>query len=427
MSGIIIMVEEDLNCYITKMFFQNTIDSKEIKVINFDSENMIMLKKTQIISKDKHDKIIMHKSKNTFNPIISFSNNTIYDNGAIDILSKVDWNLLEITEYDVNSLFVILFNVNNIWYISYDEIITKLDNIDNTIVRIFKNSLDESEIKLDELNIELTYHLMLTHPLLSKITQHDNKFITLLWTCDKKINLVDQNTPFDKKLKFFSCLDELLISVEMECNNDILNKSLTFGGYYIKVPYLFNNKTQYMCCVIRSNLLKHILTILPKNENKYINYLELYQKNELSDVITYLHKYPNDVIRRINMATRTLSKEILNIYHLTRKKQNFVLYTNLTQKFKKVLFELHKIYVTQKHAELKQTKDGIQLIEKKSISVDVVYDYLKSIYITDLVQIFNDRKNIINILSEEKYDLTNIFNLNDMYMITQIELMFSKN
>lgn len=423
-----IMSNEDLNCYITKMFFENTIDSKEIKVINFDNYNMTLLKKNQIISKDKHDKIIIKKKENELFPIISFYNNVIYDNGAIEIISKSTWDSLEITEYNFNSLYVILFNVDNFWYISYDDTIAKVEDTTNYYVRVFKSLIEGMNIKLDDLNVDITYHLMLTHPSLSKITQHDVKSITLLWTCDNKINLVDVETPFNKNLKYFSCLDELQISLEVECNADIANKSLSFGGYYVKIPYVFNNKKQYVCCVLRSNLFKHILTILPKNDNKYISYLELYQKNELSDVIMYVHKYPNDVIRRINMAIRTLSKEILNIYHLTRKKQNFILYTNLTAKYKKVLFELHKIYVTQKHAELsKQSKNGGQQIEKKSISVDVVYDYLKLINVEDLIQIFKDRTFIINSLTKENYDLKNIFNLNDVYIVTQIELMFNKN
>lgn len=427
MSVVIIMSEEDLNCYITKMFFENTIDSKEIKVINFESENMTMLKKMQIISKDRHDKIIM--SNFPVKPIVSFSNNIIYDNGTIDITSKLDWKSLEIIEYNFNSIYIILFYHNNNWYITYDEIIIRLDDIENLCARVFRNLLLEHYIGIDILNTNITYHLMITHPSLSKITQHDIKSITLLWTCDNNINLTNTDTPFNKNLKYFSCLDELQISLEVECNNDMMHKSLSFGGYFIKIQYTFNNKQQYMCCVIRSNLFKHILSILPKNENKYISYLELYQKNELSDVIMYVHKYPNDVIRRINMAIRTLSKEILNIYHLTRKKQNFLLYTNLSAKYKKVLFELHKIYVTQKHLELssKQTKSGDYLIEKKSISVDVVYDYLKAINVSDLIQIFKDRTAIISALTKAEYELNNIFNLNDIYIVTQIELMFNKN
>jgi hypothetical protein len=421
------MSEEDLNCYITKMFFENTIDDKEIKVINFESENMTMFKKTQIVSKDRHDKIIISNSLKK--PIVSFSNNIIYDNGTIDIVSKLNWKSFEIIEYNFNSAYVILFYQNETWYITYDETITKLSNVQNLYSRVLNNLFAEYNIELSKLQTNVSYHLMLTHPSLSKVTQHDVKSITLLWTCDNTINLIDIETPFNKNLKYFSCLDELQISLEIECNNDMMNKSLSFGGYFIKIPYLFGNKQQYMCCVIRSNLYKHILSILPKNDNKYISYLELYQKNELSDVIVYIHKYPNDVIRRINMAIRTLSKEILNIYHLTRKKQNIVLYTNLSRGYKKVLFELHKIYVTQKHLEIssKQSKNGAQLIEKKSISVDVVYDYLKSINVSDLIQIFKDRTEIINALVDENYKLYNIFNLNDIYIVTQIELMFNKN
>lgn len=427
MSVVIIMSEEDLNCYITKMFFENTIDSKEIKVINFESENMTMLKKIQIISKDRHDKVIM--SNSLIKPIVSFSNNIIYDNGTIDIVSKLDWKSFEIIEYNFNSLYIILFYHEDTWFITYDEMIIKLDDIENLCARVFRNLLSDQNIDINALQTNVTYHLMITHPSLSKITQHDIKSITLLWTCDNNVNLINVDTPFTKNLKYFSCLDELQISLEIECNNDMMNRSLSFGGYFIKIPYMFNNKQQYMCCVIRSNLFKHILSILPKNENKYISYLELYQKNELSDVIVYVHKYPNDVIRRINMAIRTLSKEILNIYHLTRKKQNFLLYTNLTAKYKKVLFELHKIYVTQKHLELssKQSKSGVHLIEKKSISVDVVYDYLKVINVSDLIQIFKDRTDIINALTKTGYELNNIFNLNDIYIVTQIELMFNKN
>lgn len=439
MDMIIIMSSKDLNCYITKMFFENTIPNKsnihvdnlnnanDIKVVNFEKENMMILKKTQICSKDRHDKIIM--TINPPKPIVSFSNNFIYDNGTIDMISKVPWETLEITEYNFNSVYVILFYQNGVWYISHDDNIGRLDDDSNLYSRVLKNLFTECKIENWD-NSNFTYHLMLTHPSLAKITQHDIKSITLLWMCDNNINIINENNSvFHKNLKYFSCLDELQISMEVECNNDMLNRSLSFGGYFIKIPHITDGKLQYICTVLRSNLYKHILSMLPKNDNKYVSYLELYQRNELSDVIVYVHKYPNDVIRRINMAIRTLSKEILNIYHLTRKRQNFLLYNSLTKRYKKVLFELHKIYVTQKHIELglKQSKHENLLIEKKSISVDVVYDYLKAMNVNDLIQIFKDRTEIIENLTKDNFKLDNIFNLNDIYIITQIELMFNKN
>jgi hypothetical protein len=437
MGALIIMSETDLNCYITQLFLENTTlpnsdfcDKNGIKATIFESLNMALIKKTQSYSKDRHDKLIF--TLNPLKPIVSFSNAIIFDNGTIENIAKSNWNDIEIIEYNFNSLHVVLFNENFIWYISCHDEIIRLDNINNSYVKIFNDLLHTENVKNwveCEGNSEIVYHLLLVHPMLCKVTQHDIKSITLLWTCDKHVNIINSNVPYlSKKLKYFSCLDELQISLETECNNDMLNKSLSFGGYFLKIPYSYNNRRQYICCVIRSNLYKYILSVLPKNENKYISYLELYQRNELSDVITYIHKYPNDVIRRINMAIRTLSKEILNIYHLTRKKQNFILYNSLTKRYKKVLFELHKIYVTQKHKELntKHSKTEILLIEKKSISVDVVYDYLKLINVNDLIQIFKDRNEIINILTNEKYKLDNIFNLNDIYIVTQIELMFNK-
>lgn len=416
------MAEGDLDCYITKMLFENTIDENKIKVTNFESYNMRLIKKNQIVSKDRHDLIIVQNSP--LIPLVSFYNNTIYDNATIDLVSRVDWKSCEIIEYNFNSVHIALFNNCNQWYVASDSSIAQLECSKNIYSRILCNLLHEYNIELTKLDCKITYHLMIAHPSLSKITQHDLKSITLLWTCDQNINLVDIDTPFTKNLKYFSCLDELQISLEIECNNDMINKSLSFGGYFIKIPYVNGNKPQFVCSVMRSNLYKHILSILPKNDNKYISYLELYQKNELSDIIVYIHKYPNDVIRRINMAIRTLSKEILNIYHLTRKKQNFILYTNLSPRYKKVLFELHKIYVNQKHTEV---APKMQLIEKKSISVDIVYDYIKSINVCDLLQIFKDRTEIINALTKENYKLEGVFNLNDIHIVTQIELMFNKN
>ena len=153
-----------------------------------------------------------------------------------------------------------------------------------------------------------------------------------------------------------------------------------------------------------------------------MNYLQLYQNNKLGDVLLYLHKYPADVIRRINMSIKILSKELLNIYHLTRKKQNSDLYEILPQSYKKSLYDLHKIYVDQKFGEF-STKFHELLIEKKSISVDIVYNYVKDLLTTNLLQIFSDREILINQLNKINHDLTGIINVDNIDILTQIKLM----
>jgi hypothetical protein len=153
-----------------------------------------------------------------------------------------------------------------------------------------------------------------------------------------------------------------------------------------------------------------------------VAYLELYQKNILNDILPYIHKYPLCVVKRINISIRTISKEILNIYHLTRQKQNTPLYECLSQHYKKTLYDLHKIYVTQKYGDF-IVKSNEMLKEKKSISVDIVYNHIKGLPIDDLLQLFIDRKNLIAHLSSCNYDYGKILIINNIDMIAQMELM----
>ena len=122
------------------------------------------------------------------------------------------------------------------------------------------------------------------------------------------------------------------------------------------------------------------------------------------------------------MSIKTLSKEILNIYHLTRKKQNSNLYDCLAQSYKKVLYDLHRIYVNQKYEGF-IIKSEEMLTEKKSISVDIVYNYLKSMTCEDLLQIFIDRSQLIEKLNEINYEYEEILYVDNIDIITQIELM----
>ena len=122
--------------------------------------------------------------------------------------------------------------------------------------------------------------------------------------------------PSIAKLKFKDTIairGELIISLESLGNDDIINKFLSCGGYHVKIK----TNNMYICCFLRTKIYKHILLSLPSHDNKHRNYLELYQNNLLGDILPYLHKYSADVVRRINIAIKILSKEILKkgIYH----------------------------------------------------------------------------------------------------------------
>lgn len=352
--------------------------------------------------------------------ITTFYNKTYFDNKASDIINNSNWSNIEVTKYCLESKHICIFNNNKNWYC--------ITRGDNTLIKLESGNIYEKIfLDLNELNSDYAYHFLLKHKNFRKIGCCDDNYensLSLLWICDKNLNLVNCITNITlvprEKVYYFSCLDELTTSLEMMSNDTIISKSLILGGYFVKI--LSPDKTRYTLCVLRSNIYKYILSILPHYSNQYINYLQLYQCNKLGEVLQYLHKYPTDVIRRINMSIKTLSKEILNIYHLTRKKQNSNLYDCLAQSYKKVLYDLHRIYVNQKYEGF-IIKSEEMLTEKKSISVDIVYNYLKSMTCEDLLQIFIDRSQLIEKLNEINYEYEEILYVDNIDIITQIELM----
>ena len=373
-------------------------------------------------------------STQTLLPICSFYNTPIIDNNAIDMLSEVQWNCVTVHKMHLDSLHICLFwHIDN-WYIAFKNTIVKI-NEENNIANIFKNVLTnqlQCEKWIDLLNKTLIYHFALKHSDFDHIgilnTVGDNNYITLLYICDQSLLLCDcdnndigiiKNMPLEKKY-YFSCLDEFQTSLEITNDSDVTHKSLTCCGYSILV--LSDDKLKYINYLVRTNIYKHIVSVLPTRPNKYINYLELYQKNILGDILPYIHKYPLCVIKRINISIKTISKEILNIYHLTRQKQNTTLYECLSQHYKKTLYDLHKIYVNQKYGDF-IVKSNEMLKEKKSISVDVVYNYIKGLLVDDLIQLFIDRKTLMQNLDSQNYDYSKILIINNIDIIAQMELM----
>lgn len=385
--------------------------------------------------------------KQTLKPIITFLNKKIYNK---DIINYVDsnnlWEMVEVTKYHVNSKHVCLFCKNGIWFLAHSKIIERLQQNTKNMSNICELFLEYLNVKGVSLTLLLeysknntfqfySYHFILKITNLCKFPQnnlrcYDND-INLLWICDDNCELVLKNKndiipelltiPYEKKI-YFSCFDELQTSLDIMNNEDISSKSIQYGGYFLKI--LSEDKKIFKCFILRSEVYNCILSMIPKHKNQYKFFLELYQNDKLTDILPFLHKYPADVVRRINMSVKTLSKEILNIYHLTRKKQNCDLYEILPSSYRKVLFDLHKIYVNQKHGDFLVISNEL-LKDKKSISVDIVYTYLKNIKNIDLIKLFDERRKLIVYL--EKNGNNNIISITNIDIITQTELMFSNS
>lgn len=137
------------------------------------------------------------------------------------------------------------------------------------------------------------------------------------------------------------------------------------------------------------------MSLKPKNSNLHQMYLELYQKDELNKYLPFFakYKYRNNIITRLHTAMRTISKEILDLYHFTRHKKNSCIYDILTLQYKTILYNIHGIYIKNKKNNINnKPKSYLDLdFDGDSINIRDVYNYLKTISIQELKQVFCDR------------------------------------
>lgn len=381
---------------------------------------------------DQNDHYFYIKNRNTQQYVLTYYNKPILDLDAKKYLinSKVEMNDIEITKYILEAKHVCLFYEDSDWYFVYPNEIINLNDEksqNNIVLNIFLE-LQKQKFSFDDLDKNYCWHFLVCHPQFRKYGWSNSSNIANiyhLWTSEKYTlkKILDKNVPNIEHIKNynFSCIDEMLTSLDVINYFDIENKYLSCGGYYVKIKY----PDRFVFLTFRTEIFKHIMENMnySQSNNKYILFLMLYQNNKLSEILPYVHKYPHDIIKRINMAMKTISREILNIYHLTRKKKNSNLYEKLSNNYRKILYDLHNIYVHQKHSKLKRFRTNNFLVEKSSITVDIVYQYIKMTSLNDLVQIFIDRKELVELLKTQQIQNNNILFLDSLDVITQTELM----
>jgi hypothetical protein len=131
-------------------------------------------------------------------------------------------------------------------------------------------------------------------------------------------------------------------------------------------------------------------------------FLELYQKNNLINVIPYFTKNSRDVVKRINNAMKVAAQEILSIYHVTRGHKNETIYDSLPTSYKNILYIIHGIYLAKKtkrnskHVIDNNNDEFNDMKENISVSVHDVYNCMKNMDAFWLRKIFIDRIELIN-------------------------------
>lgn len=379
----------------------------------------------KFINKDDEIFTCQHKSQ-------ELKNNTFWGNSVV-------------TRITPDSKHFIIFYSQEKWFITFDTTIQLCSSDAQDVVEInlflkmfvtmFNSSESETKCTLETLletkfDSETTYHFLLRDNMFRNIgiSNENNTLLTFLYS-EKNTpqHIISYDNPFltiqSEKTYNMHSFEEIESSLNVLNSINHSSKKMSCVGYYVQ--FLSDDKKNISNFSIYTELYKKLDKTI--NSNKYLVFLELYQKNKLNEIIPYVHKYPGDVIKRINASMRILSKEILNIYHTTRKKQHPEIYIKLTQCYRKIIYDLHHIYSNNKVLFEQQDQNDSDVeyfpdIKKTSITIDMVYLYLKNLDTAELVQLFVDRNKMIELFKCDHYN-SDLFCYENVDIIVQSYLM----
>jgi hypothetical protein len=246
------------------------------------------------------------------------------------------------------------------------------------------------EFDIPNIDEHYFYNCILIDSRLNKIIniQSLTSKIILLEKIDKKTFIVndDYNEKFNKitiDRKINITTNEELHFFLKELNLKNTNK-LKYKG--IVINNANNNQSYYM----NTELYDYLINMYPNKLSLHAVHLYLYQKDKLNEFLSYLNDTYVKIVKRVNISLTTISHEILDIYHITRNRNNNYLTKLLPKSYKFVLDKLHDEYLKQKKIRN----------NKCSITIDIVYRKMKKLDINILIEIFRNRKIVDDIFKE---------------------------
>lgn len=337
--------------------------------------------------------------------------------------------------------FMVLFCLDKQWYFLLKHNIYELqENTHPVLYEHLKNHINNFDPNM-------CYHIVLIDNRIRQLISPngDKNRVVIVKTTDRKTlkeiplpsdDFMHNVMSIDKRI-YLSCLDELYVRLE---ELDVINlkmKKMINRGYIVTVTSR-NNK---ISIGYDTNTYRKLMSYVPSDMSIHEIHLHLYQQDKLSFFLQYATESHVDVVKRINLAVSTLSRELLDIYHMTRKKQNGELYNLLPQSYRQFIYQMHSKYINKKNNDSKEneysdmklhftssedstssdesdTKDYTDF--KISITVDNVYTKLKEIDTKSLVELFIDRDALIKDLEINNHVLNPIKNCT----ITKVESKF---
>lgn len=383
--------------------------------------------------------------KNPFKKIVSFSDPTIINNNAIINLKNLkteDFKNLYIKNcIEGTNIILIYEKETNIWKTITEKSLFGIDvNFKNKKnIDLYNDIIKSKNISIDNLDKNKIYNFILVHNknngivnynhygsgykelyLNMIIEQNDNK---LIYDFNPNIGVLKKNIRVINTINF-NDVNDFIENINNISYNNIVNKKITLEGF--NIYRIIDNDIINM--KIQTYIYQQILNVKPKHPNIHIGYLEMYKENKLKEYLPYLTNYHTEIIHRISMSIRTISKEFLDLYHYLKKKKNSELYLNIPSSYKKILYKIHGIYIDSRKNDFNFTpninNDEIDenKTDIKSITVHDIYHYLKSLPIIILKDLYLDRENIIK---EKNIDINlyNLFTIDCIYTNIQTKLM----
>lgn len=407
------------------VYHVNIKENDDTALIYYDSLPEIIVEDKQLVHgiEDTCRSYVMDKT--TLLPISSQFNRIIYNIDALNYLKTVDWKKNVVVQPCYEGTMITVF-YHNEWFVSTRRC---LDAGNSKWIKdlSYKDLFEEAMVgkfTYDDLNKDFCYHFVLVHYKNRNIVTYSNleeeyrEIYHILTTKKYTLEEVEHtlNTRTVETLEFDG-IDDAVSSLSKINIHDIQNKSISLEGYVLKVYDGEKHKSPFTVLKLQTDIYQEHMHMKPNNSNSHQGYLELYQCDLLAKYLPYHTPFANEVIQRYNNATKTISKEILDLYHCTRQKRNAEVYENLTDIYRKVLYDIHGIYIKHRSNDYKKRISG-RSTTVRSINVHDVYHHLKHLQPHELRQIFYDRREL------EKDPRMIFINSGCIYTKTVIRLMF---
>lgn len=366
--------------------------------------------------------------KHTMKPIVSQYNRILYNNDALTFLQDKSWDSVTVQKCHEGTLLVV-FNHNEKWYVTTRRCLNASESTwikGNSYHEMFVEAMQD-KFSFDDLDINYCYHFVLLHHKNRNIVTYNwlgkeyKELFHILTT--EKYTLNEVNIKINDKVKTvpietFDSIDNLLVEIEKQNTLDKTYQKITLEGYVLRYYTGELHNSPFITLKLQTQIYDTLMKLKPNNSNIHQCFLELYQKDKLNEFLPYFTRYGNETVKRIHSSMQNMAKEMLDVYHMTRNKNNVDIYKNLPEQYKKCLYEIHGMYIQNRKTDFAEGNNGDKQTGIKSINVFNVYHYLKNSPTNELRQLYFDRLSIINI------EVFKFINKTCIHTLTQSTLMF---